>query len=98
MKIEEMSITLSNGDCEDRAYDMNATVKKERHVDTLRVESGSVNSKSNGEWLGSFSEPTIGQLQITYGASEGRAELLAAVESFVESMKMFAGECMPSEN
>lgn len=98
MKIEEMSITLSNSDCENRAYDMNATVKKERHADTLRVESGSVNSKSNGEWLGGFSEPTIGQLQITYGASEGRAELLVAVESFVEDAKTFAQSAMPSEN
>lgn len=97
MKIEEMSITLSNADDENRSYKLCGTVKKERYTDILKVEGGDVRTTDTDTWLASFSEPAEGQLSINYANKENRTEILAEAEAFVDELRGYALQNMPTE-
>lgn len=88
VKIESLKATVSNRGDVNSTYTFDGTVNV-KNDGAANVESGNIYS-TDGAWLGSFSEYDNGQLNITYETKEGRAAILAEMETFVEAAKAFA--------
>lgn len=85
MKAQTFKITLTNGDNAKRVYDIKATFGLSAISGANLIESGEVCESTTLTTLATFASYGENQLAPTFYTSEGRSDILAAIEEFIAS-------------